>query len=390
MDCDAVVIGGGPAGSSFARVASKRGLKVIVIEKKKDLGSPVRCGEGIGGHWIDELGFKIGPGVGYAIEGAAVYAPDGREIVVKNKETTGYVVERKIFDKQLAIEAARKGAKFLPKTMATGLLKDAHGKPAGVSVLRDGEAFEVRAPLVVSAEGMEAKLAREAGFKAVSTLYDVDSCYEYEMVNVECRRFIELYFGNAIAPRGYVWVFPKGDDVANVGIGVGGSMGADPKRLLDEFIARDPRFAKAEPIEVKGGVISVGAPIDSFVKDGFMVIGTAAHQVDPIHGGGIALAIEAGEIAADTAVEAFGKQDYSASVLSRYEREWRAKEGGKQDKRLKLRKVIEMLSDDDYNHIFKEIGDSDLLKVLDSDFKPVVAKILLKRPSLLKVLRALI
>ncbi|OIO27589.1 digeranylgeranylglycerophospholipid reductase [Candidatus Micrarchaeota archaeon CG_4_10_14_0_2_um_filter_60_11] len=390
MDFDAIVIGAGPAGSAFAGRAAKGGMRVAVIEKKKDLGTPVRCGEGIGGHWFESLGLKIESGVGYAIEGAAVYAPDGRELVVKNDETTGFVVERKIFDKQLAIAAARKGAHFYPKTMATGLVKEA-GRIAGVSVQRDGEAFEMRAPLVVSAEGMEAKIAREAGFNCQANLYDVDSCYEYEMAGIAgCHRLIELYFGNKIAPRGYVWVFPKGDDVANVGIGVGGSMGADPKRLLDDFIAKNPRFKKAEPIEVKGGVISVGAPIDSFVKDGFMVVGTAAHQVDPIHGGGIALAIEAGEMAGDAALAAFEKQDYSARTLKKYEDDWRAAEGQKLSKRLKLRKVIEQLNDDDFNHIFKEIGDSDMLKVLDSDFKPVVAKILLKRPSLLKVLMSLV
>lgn len=388
MNYDVIVIGAGPGGSSFAREAAKGGLNVIVVEKKKDLGTPVRCGEGIGMHWVDSLGLKITNGVGYGIDGAAVYSPNGRELIVSTPETKGYVVERKIFDKHIAISAARAGAHFMPKTMVTGLVKEG-GRIAGVNALRDGEELEVRAPLVVSAEGMEAKIAREAGFNAKTDPYDVDSCYEYEMVNVECRRLIELYFGNALAPRGYVWVFPKGNDYANVGIGVGGSMNADPKALLDKFIASNPRFAKAEPIEVKGGVISVGAPIDSFVKDNFMVIGTAAHQVDPIHGGGIGLAIEAGEIAAKHAIASCEKQDYSEAALKGYEKEWREVQEPKLSKRLKLRKVIEQLSDDDFNHIFKEVGDSDILKVLDSDFKPVAAKILLKRPTLIKVLKAL-
>ncbi len=388
MNYDAVVIGAGPAGSSFAREAAKGGLNVVVVDKKKDLGSPVRCGEGIGMHWIDDLGLKINEGVGYKIDGAAVYAPDGRELVISNPETKGYVVERKIFDKHIAISAARAGAHFMPKTMVTGLVKDGDAI-AGVKVLHDGEEFELRAPLVVSAEGMEAKIAREAGFNAQANPNEVDTCYEYEMVNVECRRLIELYFGNELAPRGYVWVFPKGDDYANVGIGVGGNTGADPKALLDQFIASNARFAKAEPIEVKGGIISVGAPIDSFVKDNFLVIGTAAHQVDPIHGGGIGLAIEAGEIAAKHVIAACEKQDYSEAALKPYEVEWRELQGPKLAKRLKLSKVLEQLSDKDFNHIFREIGQSDLLKVLDSDFKAVAAKILLKRPTLIKVLRAL-
>jgi len=237
---------------------------------------------------------------------------------------------------------------------------------------------------------MEALVARQAGFDALARPYDVDTCFEYELVNVECRPLIELYFGNALAPRGYVWVFPKGKDVANIGVGVGGHTGADPKKLLDEFIAARPeRFSKAEAVEVKGGVISVGAPIPELVKDNFMVVGTAAHQVDPIHGGGMALAIEAGLLAAKTAVQAFERKDFSVSTLSSYARAWDEAQGETFRKRLLLRKVLERLSDDDLNYVFKEIDGADLKKVLESDFKPVVAKLLLKRPSLLKVLNAL-
>ena len=76
-------------------------------------------------------------------------------------------------------------------------------------------------------------------------------------------------------------------------------------------------------------------------------------------------------------------------MLSSYARAWEAAEGERFRRRLLLRKVLEQLSDDDLNFIFKEINEADLNKILESDFKPVVAKLLLKRPSLLKVLKAL-
>lgn len=385
-----VVVGGGPGGSSFAKHAAEAGLEVVVLDKRKELGSPVRCGEGMSAGWNKGTGFTLDSrAVACEIDGAAVFAPDGRELVLQNKDTKGFVLERKIFDKSLAAQAARAGTHVRPKTIATELLKK-DGKPCGVKAREHGEETEFTAQLVVSAEGMEALIARQAGFDALARPYDVDTCFEYELVNVECRPLIELYFGNAAAPRGYAWVFPKGKDVANVGIGVGGHTGADPKKLLDEFIAARPeRFSKAEAVEVKGGVISVGAPIPELVKDNFMVVGTAAHQVDPIHGGGMALAIKAGLLAAQTAVQAFEKKDFSASMLSSYAKAWEAAEGERFRQRLLLRKVLEQLSDDDLNYVFKEIDDADLHKVLESDFKPVVAKLLLKRPSLLKVLNAL-
>ncbi len=388
-DYDAVVVGAGPAGSVFARTAAAKGLDVLVVDKKKDLGTPVRCGEGLDAKYFREFDLPLVPGAQpFEINGAALYGPKRQKIVLRTAMTKGFVLERKIFDKHLAIQAIRKGAHFLPKTLATGLIKE-EGKIAGVKAIHDGVELEFHASLIVSAEGMEAKIAREAGFPALATLYDTDTCYEYEMANVECEDLIEIYFGNEIAPRGYVWVFPKGKDVANVGIGVGAATGANPKELLDRFIASETRFKSAEPIEVKGGLISVGAPIREFVKDNFMVIGTAAHQVDPIHGGGIGLAVEAGFIAGNVAAEAVEQKNFSKNFLAKYEREWREREGAKLEKRLKLRHVIEKLNDDDLNHIFNEVNEADVDALLRGEYKSVVAKVLLKRPSMLKIVSAL-
>ncbi|MFH0835590.1 MAG: geranylgeranyl reductase family protein [Candidatus Micrarchaeota archaeon] len=384
---DVVVIGGGPAGACFAKQAASKGLDVIIFDKRKEIGSPVKCGEGLGAHWnywklpINEKSIACN------IEGAAAIAPNGKELVLQNDYTKGFVLERKIFDKFLAIEAGRAGAHVRAFSRVTDLIKE-NGKIAGVKVRYLGEEFDVKAKLVVSAEGMENLIARKAGIAKPANAYDVDTCFEYELVNVDCsRRFIELFFGEKIAPRGYVWVFPKADDVANVGVGVGGHLGLDPRKLMDEFIKANPeRYGKAECVEVKGGVISVGAPLKSLVTDNFMVIGTAAHQVDPIHGGGMGLAMEAGIIAADVAVAAFEKNDLSAKSLMPYQEKWLGAEEDKLEKRLKLRKVLEVLSDDDFNHIFNQLSNDDLDMVLKGNFAIPAAKVLAKRPSLLKVL----
>jgi digeranylgeranylglycerophospholipid reductase len=386
---DAIVIGAGPAGTTFAAETAAAGMNVLVIDKKKELGSPVRCGEGLGLNFSEERKISLPRQcIASDIEGALFFSPNGKSVKLTTPDTKGYVLERKVFDKWLAMEAGRAGAHILPKTLATSLVKD-QGKIAGLKTISAGEEIEFRAPLVVSAEGMEAKMAREAGINALATLYDVDTCYQYEMVNVSCEKYIEIYFGSA-APRGYVWIFPKGKDVANVGIGVGGNSGADPKKCLDEWIAKNPRLKKAEPIEVKAGIISVGAPISKMVANNFMVIGTAAHQVDPVHGGGIALAIRAGRIAAKTAYKAFEAGDYSEKLLSEYEKEWRAKEAKKLEKRLLLRKVLEHLSDDDFNALLTLLTSEDLEKILSGDYRPVVTKVVAKRPSILKVASALL
>lgn len=399
-DYDVIVIGGGPAGSTFARIASTSGLNVLVIDKRKEIGVPVRCGEGLGQPEVIREGLDI-PKHCYSIpiDGAKVIAPNGKSIIWKKDNTKGWILERKFFDKWLCELAIEKGATIKSYTRAISILKDNKGKPNGVRMVHGtSDPFEITAPLIVSAEGMESLMAREMGFKTVHSLYDVDTCYEYEMKPYDHENLIELYFGNKIAPRGYVWIFPKAQRKANVGIGIGGNVinskklgnleGAAPKPLLDEFIKNNEQLKEASTLLDFGGVISVGAPINEFVKDNCMVIGTAAKQVDPIHGGGIAIAMESGWLAAQSVIEA--KKDYSKQKLFSYEKIWRESTGKRLSNRLLLRKVMEKVSDDDLNHIFNCIAESDLAQIMEGSFAPSVAKVLAGRPQLLGILGGLI
>ena len=400
-DYDVIVIGGGPTGSTFARYASSGGMKVLVVDKRKAIGSPVRCGEGLGSREVLAQKLNIPKQcISTDIKGAKVIAPNGKSIEWKDDQTNGWVLERRMFDKWLSELAVDAGAEVRVYTRATDVIME-NGKPAGVK-LQHGvdDEYEARAPLIVSAEGMEAILARKAGFKTNHLLYDVDTCYQYEMKHYDHKNLIELYFGNKLAPRGYVWIFPKSNRKANVGIGIGGNLtngikqggmpGADPKTLLDRFIENHEQLKHSSKLVDFGGVISVGAPLNEFVKDNFMVVGTAAKQVDPIHGGGIALAMEAGLLAANIALKAKEKKDYSKEVLFEYEKKWRDSAGKKVAERLMLRKVMEKVEDDDLNHIFSNITDKDLNDIMHGKFAGPVAKVIAGRPQLLKILGGLI
>ncbi len=400
-DYDVIIVGAGPSGSTISRILAQNGMEVMVFDKRKELGEPIRCGEGLGAREVISQGLDIPRScVSTDIKGAKVISPDGSSIVWKSKETTGWVLERKMFDKWLMEQAVHKGAKVQSYTRVFDLVKK-DGKIQGVKVSHaDHEPYEVSAPLVVSAEGMEATLARKAGFRAFSSLYDVDTCYQYEMQEYDHENLIELYFGTKSSPRGYVWIFPKNDKKANVGIGIGahletgvkegGIKGATPKDYLDRFIANHPQLKNASKLQDTGGIISVSAAIDSFAKDNFMVTATAARQVDPIHGGGIAMAMEGGLLAASTIMKAHKANDYSEKMLKEYETAWRNTLGKKVAKRLLLRKVMEAASDEDFNYIFKTINQDDLDQVMKGNFAGPVAKVVAGRPQLMGLLKALI
>jgi digeranylgeranylglycerophospholipid reductase len=391
IDYDVIVVGAGPGGSYAAKQAAKRGASVLLIDRRKELGAPVRCGEGLGLHWLEELGLKISPkAISAEISGSVLYSPNmKREVKIQNPETRGYVIDRKVFDKDLAIDAGRAGAEVIVKTQVYEVTKK-DGKVCGVKANCAGEKLEASCKVLIAADGGESTIARMAGLDSTATLYDTDFGVEYEMVNVECRDLIEIYFSKNAAPRGYIWVFPKGKDVANVGVGIGGLEKGNAVEYLDRFIKNNKRFKDAQTVAIKGGLIPVGEPLKELVADGLMVIGTAAHQVDPIHGGGMALAMEAGGMAGEVAAKCALEGAVDKKSLSAYESSWRRKVGPKLMRRLRLRKVLEKLDDDDFNAIFDNLNDKDLDELIKGDYKPVVRKVLLKRPQLLKVLSALV
>ena len=106
IKCDVVVVGAGPAGSMTAKWAAKNGVDVVLIEKRQEIGSPVRCGEGISKAWLDEVGIEVDPKwIARDVRGAKFVSPTGFTYFIDEKNAgneVGWVVDRVFFDKALA------------------------------------------------------------------------------------------------------------------------------------------------------------------------------------------------------------------------------------------------------------------------------------------------
>ncbi|MGA7846874.1 MAG: NAD(P)/FAD-dependent oxidoreductase [Thermoplasmata archaeon] len=331
MKTDVLVIGAGPAGSMTAKWAAKHGAKVLMIEKRQEIGSPVRCGEGMSKAWLEDVGIKPSSRwINVEVEGARIYSPSEKVLEINEKHAgneVGYVVERDSFDKQLAIDAANAGADVMLKTSAINLLRD-NGNFVGVTAKQSGQTFEIRAPILIGADGFESQVGRWAGLPTNLQLRDMDSCIQYRMTNVDSDvRYCDFYLGK-VAPGGYVWIFPKGEGLANVGIGVQVSKlhnPADVKMYLDKWIAEHPAYSKGKKIDMVGGGVSISAPMKQTVANGIMLVGDAARMIDPLTGGGIANGCIAGKIAGEVAVQAITANDTSKEFLQAYEKGWRVK-----------------------------------------------------------------
>ncbi len=390
---DIIIIGAGPGGSGAAYEAARKGMRVLVVEKRQEIGSPKRCGEGLSKSACDRIGIEPDPyWVRNEIIGATAYAPNGKHVRVDYKNgPEGWVIERKTFDKALAERAVRAGARILARTEVTGLLRE-DGMITGAELETDGRSWKASAPLIIAADGVESRIAREAGLDTTLKLGDVCSGVQFEMAGVEIDPGrLELYFGNDVAPGGYVWIFPKDKNVANVGIGVRPTMAKKTAlEYLREFIDSRPGLRKGSILEANSGAVPVGGLMKNMVTDNLIVVGDAAHQVNPIHGGGIAEAYVGGVLAARVAAEAKEAGDYSETFLSRYNKLWWKERGDMLNNVLKLRMVVESISDKDLDWLATELKGEDLVEFSKAQSFRLLAKILMKRPGLIGLARKLL
>ncbi|HEC56268.1 MAG TPA: NAD(P)/FAD-dependent oxidoreductase [Candidatus Syntrophoarchaeum butanivorans] len=378
---DIIVVGAGPGGSMAAKTAAELGLDVLMVEKRQEIGTPVRCAEGVGKEGLTRYISPDKRWISCEVEGARIYAPDGSYLTMKKTGKSGYVLERKVFDRVLAQEAVRAGASVVVKCRASGLIFD-DGRVAGVELVHFGEKFCVKSDLVIAADGIESKVGRWAGIDTSLRLDDIESCAQYLMSGLELDGlFTEFYLGNDLAPGGYAWVFPKGDRMANVGIGINAARmrGLRPIDYLNRFVRS--KFPYGKILEVVVGGVAVCGPIERTVTDGLMLVGDAARQSDPLTGGGIINAMEAGTIAGEVAARAIEHGDTSAAGLEAYEKRWREGIGKKIGKMLRAKNVFFGLSDRELNAISASLQGEDIDSFSGVD---LVMRVVKRNPLLLK------
>ena len=391
MKYDVLVVGAGPAGSMAAKTLAEAGLSVVMLEKRQEIGDPVRCAEAVSKRGLKDL-VEVDPRwIAADLKGSRVFSPDGASIVLSEEQSggkTGYVLERKIFDRALAMEAARAGAEVMVKTRAQGLLKR-DGKICGVSAIRSGDTFQIEAPLVIGADGIESKVGRWAGIDTTLKPKDISTCAQFLVEDESIdSNYCEFYFGNKIAPGAYAWIFPKGEKVANVGLGVLGSRSSgigEPLRLLQEFVKS--HLPRGKVVEMDVGGVPVAPQLEAMTTDGVMLVGDAAHQSDPLTGGGIITGMTAGVIAGEVAADAISGGDVKRASLKDYEDRWKEPNGNKLKRHYDLKEFFIRLTDEDLNNLLHSLTNEDTVKM---DLRDMLKSLLKLNPKLLWGLRHVI
>ena len=377
---DVVVVGGGPAGSMAAWEAAKGGASVCMLEKDRDIGYPVRCGEAASDLGLRQFVEPKESWIAETISGVVIVSPNGSKVNVKFANETGYILNRRIFDYDLSRYAANAGAEVYTKAYVKELLKTGD-TVSGVVVDHLGEEEKIDAKIVIGADGLTSRIGRWAGIKTQIRMKDMESCVQYSVSNVDIdSNNMIMYVGENFAPGGYLWVFPKGDRFANIGIGISGkhSKHKSAKAYLDDYMARE--FPNAAILTTMCGGVPCSKPIRRPIKNGIMLVGDAAHQVNPMTGGGIVSGMKGGWLAGQVAAKAIIKGDYSEKTLEEYPNKLRKDFGKNHERFYKIKEATAALTMEELDSIAKNVlripHDK---RTLASVFKAAV----FKKPSLI-------
>jgi len=380
---DVVVVGAGPAGSLTAKTAAEKGLDVLLIERNPEIGVPVKCAEGVSKE-IEQFVEIDSRWVCTEIQGIITYGPDGTQVKlsVEGSGVVGYVLERRLFDKFLAQNAARAGAEVRVKTQAYGVIKEG-GYVKGVYVNSGGEDIRIRADVVVGADGVESRVGRWAGIDTTLRLADICICAQYLMCGIEVKKnYCEMFFGEKISPKGYAWVFPKGEDSANVGIGISGDVSGENHRALDYLKAFvNAQFPDGKILAEIYGAVPVSGPVYDTVSNGLILVGDAARHVQPITGGGILEAMHGGAIAGDVIAKAVREKNVSKRRLMEYEKRWRREFGRVLEAGLKMKNILVNLNSQELTKFFQSFRGE--VRVKEYSERAFLKELIKKNPKIL-------
>ena len=352
--CDVLVIGAGPGGGNAALQCARQGLSTMLIEDHSAIGTPVHCGECISDLACDNLNLDLPEHViSKRVHGIRVIFPDGTEKCLTEE---GYVLEKHLFERWIADKAVEAGASMhLSHKLSSMDRVEEDGRFIGWKCDGKGEQFPIQAKVVIDASGVAAVCSKVINIDEdtpLNTMGKVVAGMQYELLEVPSDGYLDFYIWPKYAEKGYLWMIPKCDGRANVGLVTEDR--PRTKKALDEFIGithfkeleQVPPPWKEKGNPAFGGTIPISGPFENTHYDGLMLVGDAAGFTSPLFEGGSHLALKSAVYAAETAAAAIAEDDVSAERLAIYAKLWKD-EFPPYDKILRGKNALFDLTDDE-------------------------------------------
>lgn len=378
--CDVLVVGAGPSGSSASLAASREGADILLIEKEKEIGVPVRCGEFFPSleeaksllsmakstrDFIEEIyGLISDEAVSNRTKIIKIYSPRNRTYEF---EFDGIVLRREIFEKNLVHKAQEAGVKLQTSSTTRAINKNNGFIKASIDSLSCKNFVSTK--LIIGADGFPSNIGRLMHLRSHYKAEDIVLCAQYKMKNVKSDEdTVEIYFGKKYAPGGYAWIIPKGGNEANVGLGI--RLPYLKRRMLitrlNTFIKKhevaSKHFSSARKTSLIVKMVPVGGLVENVCGNQTLLVGDAAGTVIPINGCGIPPALISGHIAGKIAA----KHLRGESDLSAYVNDLNKEIGKVLERGLMYRKIADkfMYRDELFDMVLSIIGIENIAKII--------------------------
>jgi len=354
---DVIVVGGGPAGLFAAWEIAKAGKSVLLCERKREMGVPIRCAEASGDVDLNKYVKVEERWISARSDTFILVLPNGKEVKLKSDLYSGFVLNRDLFEYDIAAKAVDAGAKIIMKTNVIDIIKDEDGHAMGVKVLEFGKEHEYYASVVIAADGVESRIAKKMGVNTTLKAKDIEPCVQVTASNVNVKEnALYIYIGTGYAPGGYAWVFPKAGNCANIGLGINGKYASTEKHAkdyLDEFLNKF--FPDISIQKYSTGGVPVSTNLEILAKENLLIAGDAGRMVNPLNGGGILHAVESGISAGKAAAEACKDPKHLDKIFKKYEKDIYKKIGKNHESQYRIKEVVYQMTDEDYNRIGEEV-----------------------------------
>lgn len=344
-DFDVVVAGGSIAGLTFAAEAARRGARVLVAEEHQEIGEPEKCDGLISLRLLRSFGYAPGQEViQNRIDAGVVHSPAGKSLTVDTRTLDLVVIDRSMYDRQVASLAVARGA-----TIATGVRVGGYEESRGTVEVKVGREIQT------------AKYFVDATGPASSPKRGIIPAAKYEIAaDWVDEHFVQVFLDVEKYPDFFAWIIPFGPGLAKVGV-AGRSI--SPFQALDDFLYGKPHRV----LRKVAAPIYIGGPSRSFLLGRKLLVGESAGVTKPTTAGGIVTSVVGAVLAARRVGEALRTDD--ASPLAKYQSDWDERFGKEMRNMLRLRGVFEKLSNTDLDALVAIFSSPKLLsKLSHSDF----------------------
>ena len=369
---DLVVVGGGPAGSSSAWAAAKKGIKVALIEKEGSIAETVRTS---GVTWIQNINeFGIPEDCYNKIKNFSFCSPNNEVTISDSKPRAAVLDVRKTY-RWLATQAENEGVNIFVKTNINQVIKNEKGDIIGVKGRNPEGEILFHSKVVIDASGFQSTVSKAMGVVTQWKRFGAGAEWEVKAENVDQDTWW-LMVGQQYSPAGYAWIFPLGDNIVRIGVGVGKPESeVDPTQRLEELMEKKlgpiKKLGKITPIEFHYGLIPNDGLSRKTVFNNLILVGDVAGQANPLVLEGIRYAIRFGRVAGNVAADAIKSKKTDESVLLSYEDNWRKEIESKINSASKVQDRWIGLSDVEWDKeldIIKELKSDEFLDFIKADF----------------------